>query len=133
MRRLSDKKIAAMYKAFCDKQTNSSVARRCNVNQATVRRYRELEKWDDRVDKIQSTVAKRVDVKQIDHKVRHAEIGQIMQAKGLEGLKVATGKDISPKVATSLLKEGVTIEKEALGDHAPNVVIVLELPEGMRL
>ncbi len=99
----------------------------------TACKYRKSEKWDERLDQIQQTVAERVDTKQIDHKVRHAKIGQLMQAKGVTALQAATVQDIDPRLAKDLLKEGVTIEKEALGDHAPNVVIVLELPEGMRI
>lgn len=128
MKFISKTKLEEMFEAYRTKQTFQYVSDTCHICRATVRKYHKSERWDERLGEIIQAVAKRVDKKDVDHKVRHVEVGKFMQAKGLEGLKVARGKDITPKVAATLLKEGVAIEREALGDHTPNIVIKLELP-----
>lgn len=46
--KLSEKKVNQMFNAFCEKQNNHYVSKKCQVNRSTVHKYRRLDKWDER-------------------------------------------------------------------------------------
>ena len=137
-RKITDDQREEMFVAWQKDQTIRSVARKCSVALGTVRRYRLLDKWEDRLKTIKVEANRKADTVIANHRTRHAKIGKLMQAAGVKRIQTIMedpGKDaikqISPKVAGGLIKTGVDIEREAVGDVAPDTVVVLALPVGL--
>ena len=61
--KLSTKQRSSMFKAFCEKQANTYVAKKCKVSHTTVTRYRKIDKWDDRWEAIQQRARAKAAVK----------------------------------------------------------------------
>ena len=53
-KKLTSKKLAQMFKAFCERQSVQYVARKCKIHYSTCRKYRQLNNWDSRLAKIQA-------------------------------------------------------------------------------
>lgn len=50
-----------MWLAWQEKQTPNYVSRKCGISYQTVKRYRELDRWDERILKLQERAAKKAD------------------------------------------------------------------------
>jgi len=133
VRKLSDSKVEEMFAAYTEKQTLGYVSRKCQVSHITVKRYRDMFKWDERVEKIKKRTIEKVDARRADHRARHAQLGKLLQIKGATRLQNMPEHDIDGRLAKDLIKDGVTIEREALGDYTPDVVIRLDLPDDIDL
>ena len=130
-RKLTDKKIEEMWGLYKEKQSLYYVREKSNISYETVKKYCQLEKWDERINKIQVEARRVLDKKEVSHRVRHAQIGKLMQAKGVDKIQNMDRDDIDGRLAKDLIKDGVAIEREAVGDIAPDTVVVLALPVGM--
>ena len=137
-RKITDAQLEEMFIAWQEKQTLRHVARKCTVSLPTVRRYKKLEKWDERLEVIKVRATRKANTEITNHRAKHAKIGQLLQSAGVKRIQnimedPATNaiKQITPKVAGGLIKTGVDIEREAVGDVSPDTVIVLALPVGL--
>ena len=130
-RKITDAEIEEMFVAWQEKQTLRYVAQKCKVSLPTVRRYRDLENWADRLNKIQVTAKKKVNDGISDLRADQLLAGTTMRELGIKRLHKTKPEDIDPRLAKDLIVSGVTIEKEAVGDIAPDTVIVLALPVGL--
>jgi len=54
-------------------------------------------------------------------KRRQAKYGRMLQNKAINKLLMTPQDDLSPSVALSMLKEGVTLERLALGESTENI------------
>ena len=54
--------IEAMYLAFQEKQSVNYVAKKIHIAPATVRRYRKMNKWDERIRSIEAKAHKKADL-----------------------------------------------------------------------
>ena len=138
MRKLSDAKVEEMFAAYTEKQTLRYVSRKCNVALQTVNRYRKLDSWDERIAKIQRKTIEKVNTVIVNKRARQAKYGELMSAIGARRLQniIEQGTvniDIDGRLAKDLIKDGVTIEREALGDYTPDIVIRLDLPDDIDL
>ncbi len=131
--KLSEDRIEELYQAWIQKPTVNNVVKKCKVSAVTVIKYRDERNWIKRIKRVRDKTLQKIDKQDISHKVQHAKAGREMWEKGQTRIANAKDKEIDMRLAKDMVKDGITIEREALGDHAPNVVIVLELPEGMRL
>lgn len=129
--KLTDSKIQEMWEAWQEKQNLHYVKKKCKVAYQTVMRYRVKEKWDERFDKLQTRVHRKLDTETVNAKARHAKLGQFMQAKGTATLQAVPANEVDPRLAKDLIKDGVTIEREATGDVQEGVTIILQLPKGL--
>ena len=64
--KISSAKREKMYEAWCAEQTIRSVSRKCTVHHKTVARYRRIDKWDERFEKIKQDANAKVDKKITD-------------------------------------------------------------------
>lgn len=133
-RKLTDEKLEEMWGLYKEKQSLYYVREKSNISYETVKKYCQLLKWDERIEKIQVEAHRMLDKKEVAHRVRHAELGKLMQGVGADKLEGMTKKDIKKmkvRDAKDLLKDGIGIEREAVGDVAPDTVVVLALPVGL--
>lgn len=125
--KISPAKMEAMFKAYCQKQSILFVAKKCCVSPTTVRRYREKDRWLERIDEIQERVKDAQDDTEVDRRKRHVAAGQLLQEKAIEHLQ-AVGIT-SGKVAVNALVRGVRMEREAMGEAGETGKIILEVVE----
>ena len=85
-RKITDDKREEMFVAWQEKQTVNSVELKCGVHNATVKKYRTLDKWDDRLKKISVKVKRKVDNGLVGLKAEHAKTGQYMRGMGIKKL-----------------------------------------------
>lgn len=117
--KLSQEKIEAMWAAYLECQTNHSVAQKCQISRATVRRYRRLQNWDERIRKIQEETQKRSDETVAERRARSRKI--IRAAIAQIGRQIAEGKlkysagDLERMVRLDEWLDGLP-EKKNLGD-----------------
>lgn len=126
-KKLPKKKLEAMYAAYCEKRSVRHVARKCSVSPTTVTRYRNEEKWDERVDAIEVKAREVQDETELEKRKRRITMGKYLQAKGMEYIrKNGVG---SGKVAVNAIVQGVKIEKEAQGENTEGGKFILEIRE----
>lgn len=66
---------------------------------------------------IKATAAKKMDETEAERRARHAQIGKLLQAKGVKTLQELQDKGLEDEgVAVKAIRAGVDIEREALGD-----------------
>ena len=131
MKVLKPAQIEEMFLVYQEKQTLKAVVDTCKISYPTASKYRKSHKWDERLAKIQDAVVRRVSKKDENHRVRHAKIGMMLQAKGVDKIQNMTRNEIDPRLAKDLIKDGVDMERTAIGDVPVDNVIVLVLPPGM--
>ena len=94
--KLTQEKIDTMWAAFLECQSNNHVSEKCQVSRQTVRRYREREKWDERLKGIQERTRRKSDETIADRRARSkkilaAAIAQIGKKIAEEKLKYTAG------------------------------------------
>lgn len=103
----------------------AEVARKFKRNRKTIYRWRKVDKWDERYDKIRSKIHKKVD--------RAVETRESENLKIVRGVKAAVLKDLAKKLKhstyevtvaelISLIRLEVELTGELPGDIAGNVV-----------
>ena len=115
-RKLTDAKIQEMWELYKTKQSINYVAEKSGISYITVRKYCHKLDWVERLKVIQVKANRKEDTKEVNHRVRHAKIGKLLQAKGVDKIENMERDDIDGRLAKDLIREGVNIEKEALGD-----------------
>lgn len=79
--KLPKKKIAKMFKSFCEKQTNHYVAQKCKISVTTVKRYRKLDNWDERAAEINKKVEEKLDDDIAEIKSNHIKFVRVIVDK----------------------------------------------------
>ncbi len=133
-RKITDTEIEEMFVAWQEKPTLRYVARKCSVCVPTVRRYRDLGGWAERDKKIKVKAQRKADTGISTLRAKQLVAGTKMREVGLKKLNGMSGKDIKKikvRDAKDLIKDGIGIEREAVGDVAPDTVVVLALPVGL--
>ena len=136
--KLTDAKREEMFLAWQEKQNINYVQVKCGFHHATIKKYRILDNWDERLRSIKVKATRKVDTALVNHRAAHAQIGKLCQVAGTRRIKKILDDpdkdailEIDPRLAKDLIKDGITIEKEAVGDVAPDTVVVLALPVGL--
>lgn len=130
-RKITDAEIEEMFVAWQEKQTLRYVGQKCKVSLGTVRRYRDLEKWPERLDAIKVTAKRKANTGISDLRAKQLIAGTKMRTMGVKKLDSMEAEDLDPRLAKDLIKDGIGIEREAVGDVAPDTVVVLALPVGL--
>ena len=124
---LTNEKREDMFAHWCKKQTINFIVENCKVYEPTVRRYRELDKWDKRYAMIQGKARKKVDAELVKRKARHIKLGQLLQADAIEAIQKKAGRNKSKvgidryTTAITAIETGIKIENEACGDDDSDI------------
>ena len=133
--RITDADREQMFLAWQEKQTVNHVQVKCGFHNATVKKYRTLDKWDARLKNITVKVKRKVDkslvIAKADIRTEHAQVGRNLRTMGMGKLSSMEPEDIDPRLAKDLVVAGVDMERTAIGDVPVDNVIVLVLPPGM--
>jgi len=132
-RRLTDKKIEEMFLAYQEKQSLAHVQRKCKVSLPTIKKYKDEGEWDERLKRVRQKTIEKVDARIASYRARHINLAKLMQVKGAKRLQEIPDAHIDGRLAKDLIRDGITIEREALGDYSPDFVIKVELPEGLEI
>lgn len=106
-----------MFVAFCEKQSNDYVAKKCKIHWQTVRKYRERDKWDERYAKIAETVKEQIDKEVSATKKRQLERVRLVQNKGMKFFIENDLTSGESSVAAKLVIDGIKLEREILGER----------------
>jgi len=60
-KKLTQKQLNGMFKAYCEKQSEHYVSQKCTISRNTVRKYKRLEDWDTRIAVIQQKAQEKQD------------------------------------------------------------------------
>jgi hypothetical protein len=138
--KITDVKRAEMFEAFLEKRSANYVSVKCHIHIRTVNKYRESDKWDSRIAKIEKKTAIRVDNTITRMRARHAKYGQVLQQMFHETFLVNGKLDkralsrLSKKDLIKALEAGVKMEREAVGEESDeNIKIEIKLPKGMSI
>lgn len=125
--KITDKVREKLWVVWQEKQSDLYVAGKCQVSKNTVKKYRLRDKWQERFDRIVAAAHKKVDKQTVEHRVRHAKLGQVLQKVGADCfVDEATGKvkkGVVRKAADAIraIESGVGIEVQALGEDTSNI------------
>lgn len=125
--KISEKKMDAMFKAFCDHQSIRHVAKKCHVSPTTARRYRQIQNWDARVEEIEKKVQAIQDETEVQRRDRHIKLARLMEDKAQAFLE--KNGITSCKVAVHAMVAAVRMEREAMGEAGSIDKIELEVVE----
>ena len=84
---LTVKKRDEMFQVWCRNQNISFVMEVCNVNRGTADKYRKLDHWDERLEKIRERAEEKVDETIADMLARQALQAREISEKALRYLK----------------------------------------------
>ena len=136
--KLTDEKREQMFQAYCERQSIQFIAGKCTVNRTTVKRYRDLDNWENRRAAIARKSQKKSDDAAAKRRARWAKQGQVLQQVGTKKFIGKDGqidesvvKELTPSDGIRAIAEGVKIEREALGDESGGVTITVKLPKDL--
>lgn len=108
--KLSDKKIKKMFNAFCEKESNSYVSKKCKVSTTTVRRYRNSHNWDERIEEIKKKARQKEDEKRADYLAENIKTVRFAKSKVLKAMQAGevklTGADLDRYIRLELFLRG---------------------------
>ena len=115
MARITEEKRDTMWVAFQEKPTNRYVSESCGVSQRTAARYRELDKWDERIKEIRRKACEKADETAVEIRARHLKIikGAIAQFVSdlAEGKIELSASDYEKLTKLELLLSGQATER----------------------
>ena len=118
---ITEKLRDEMFNQFCEHPSVYYVGKVCKVSATTARRYRDLDKWVERLAKIRLRAAKKVDTKIVDRRKKWAERGRLLTEVGTKKYVNPDGsinekavREQSPQAATQNIEKGIDIERKAL-------------------
>ena len=130
-RKTTDTDREKMFLAWQEKQTVNYVQVKCGFHNATVKKYRTLDKWDERLKKITVKVTRKVNTGLSTLKAEQLLAGTTMREMGVNKLNSIEPEDIDARLAKDLIKDGIGIERDAVGDTPPDTLIIMALPPGL--
>ena len=101
-KKLTQKKLNSMFKAYCEKQSVRYVSRKCRCSHVTARKYRDLQGWDNRVAQIQHKAQEKQDESLADSLAQNLKVVQFAKDKILE--LIQAGGQVSKSPAADLDK-----------------------------
>lgn len=132
--KITDKKRKEMFETYCDKQSYRYVAHKCSVSAQTVRRYCEKDNWNKRIAEIKTKTEKKIDNGIAKERARWARLGKSMQAiyqkkffNSDGSLNETVVKKLKERDAVFAGKEGIEIERRALGEADKHIIVSEEL------
>jgi len=109
----------SMYRAFAVQESMAKVARICGVSETTVKKYRDLDRWDERLKRLRRKVA--------DHEDKKIEVmlkRQVRDAQDIQALAMARileGGFAAEDVALRAFDIGSRIERVAAGEAGDRI------------
>ena len=79
-KKLTQKKLNAMSKVYCEKQSIEYIARKCRVSHTTARKYKRFNDWDGRLVGIQQKAQEKQDDNLAESLANNLKV--VMFAKG---------------------------------------------------
>ncbi len=136
--KLTDEKREKMFQAFCEQPTITNVAKKCSVNYLTAKKYREIDHWDERYDKVRKRTLQKEDNEVVKIKQRWIKLAHALQKIGSTkffnedgSLKEAVIKAMTAGDGVRAITEGIRIEKETVGDDGGEITIKIKLPKDL--
>jgi len=106
-----------MFALYAEGQTFNHISRTLHVCAPTLRKYRELDKWEERRQKVRDLVAKKTNNEYATRQTRHVMQAQLLQARGSERLREP--KSLKREdMAIAAITQGIRLEREIMGDDA---------------
>jgi hypothetical protein len=122
---LSATKREELWSVWQSCQSVRGTARICRVSHVTVGRYRKLDGWDKRLEKIHQDAMAKADRGEVDRRARHIKLAKKLQDKGEEFLDRRKIND--EHGAIRAIETGVKIEREAEGEAGETTKTIVEI------
>jgi hypothetical protein len=107
-----------MFSVFQETQSENQVRKRCKVHPKTVRKYRERDKWDVRVEGIQNKVQEKLEKRIVNRRMRNVQVLDMAIEDVLKQLLEAKAKEQSGVVDPKLLARLVVAQDHLIGRGA---------------
>ncbi len=132
--KLTTKKREAMFRAWVEHPTISFVVKKCRVNWITVKKYRNLDGWDDRIKDVKAAAANKADDQMVDVLAENIKLVRFMKAQLVNELKgkiaaAEDGKTATTKDLYAALVKVMAFELELTGNPQERGRAVEELQE----
>jgi len=89
-KKLSQRKLDSMFKVYCERQSIEFISRKCRVSPVTVRKYRRLENWDERIVEVKSRAREKQNETLADLLANNLETVQFCKDKLIEKIEAGT-------------------------------------------
>jgi hypothetical protein len=126
-RKIPDDILEEIYLKWANGKSLRQLEKEYHISLTTLSKYKQKLKWDERREKIQQVVTKRIDKSLATRKVRRAKLASKLQAEGLKKVKKGLQTE---QGAIQAIRLGVEIEDQVYGDHDESTVITIKLPKG---
>lgn len=108
---ISEDKRRQMFSAYCQKAACTFVSKTCGVSEATARRYRDLDNWDERLAEIRRQVGEQDQESITEAKKRQLRIVRKVQGKFEKELE-GGGVDVKPADVIAAMKHELLLRDE---------------------
>lgn len=132
--KITDETRLAMFEFYQQKQSDNYVATKAQVSRTTVRKYKAMDNWDQRVAAIQKKANDIVDSAAAKRRARWIKQGQALQKVGTTKFFNQDGtinaKAIAGMTAGEAIKaitDGIRMEREAVGEAGETSALKLEI------
>ena len=127
-RKIPDDILEEIYLKWADGKPLMRLGKEYEISLNTLSKYKKQLKWDERREKIQQVVAKKIDKTLATRKARRAKLGVKLQAEGLKTIRkgIKKGSD-----AIAAIKLGAEFEDQAYGEVDESITLTLKIPKGM--
>ncbi len=136
--KLTDGKREEMFLAFCEQPTIANVTGKCRIHHLTAKKYRAIDNWDERYQKVRNRTLRKEDNEAVRRKERQLKLSAALQKIGSTKFFDDNGK-LKKEVVTAMtagdgiraITEGIRIEQEVAGDGTQEMVIRIKMPKGL--
>ena len=136
--KLTDEKREEMFLAFCEQPAIRKIARKCRVHHITVSKYKKIDNWDERYQKVRNRTLRKEDNEAVRRKERQLKLSAALQKIGSTKffdengkLKKEVVKQMTAGDGIRAITEGIRIEQEVAGDGTQEMVIRIKMPKGL--
>ncbi len=128
-KKLTQKKIDSMFKWYVERQSVLYVSRKCRVSPTTVKKYRRMQEWDNRLKGIQEKAQEKQDDTMADCLAANLKYVQFAKGKILE---VITTVGMGTTNPMSDLDKAIRLELLLRGGEDRRSEIIIKLPEELK-
>ena len=123
--------IKGMWDLFLENKSLAYISRKMEIAPSTVARYRDSENWIVRRDDILKKAFQKVDANAVNSQSRQLNLARLLQVRGMNRVRTLADEDISANDARQFIKDGITLEREIMGEGEQIVQITIKLPAGL--
>lgn len=129
-KKVPDDVLEEIYLEWSKGKSLRTLEKEYHISLTTLSKYKNQLKWDERRDKVQAVVARKIDKTLATRKARRARLGAKLQAEGLKTIKKGIKKS---RDAIAAIKLGAEFEDQAYGEVDESMTITIKIPKGMTL